>query len=151
MDSINSCNFSTIYHPDLIKLYEITYNSKGIKVITEEAMQELTIFGLLAWFYDDGTLSKSNYMLSTCSFTLEEVKLIRQYLFKKFGIKTTPLKKSNGTSRYWYLYFVAETRNILSKYLSNWYIKCFDYKLHPEVFRSPETTRGEHYTNSVKI
>jgi len=145
-----SCGFSTIQHPDLKCIYRMMYNEEKRKIVTEEALDRLSILGLVFLFYDDGAFDKNSYWLSTCSFTLEEVKLIRYYFFKKFGIKTTPIQKSNGKTHYWYLYFAADTRHILSKYLSRFYVPYFKYKMHKEVLCSSETIRETFWLNIPK-
>jgi hypothetical protein len=132
--------FSTVWHPDFTAVYHKLY-SNGVKTVTQEVLDLLTVPGLVCWFYDDGGRSKTGYLLSTCSFSLQENQLIRQHLFRRFGIKTTPMRKSNGKKYYWYLYFAAATTPILDKYLSDFYLPCFDYKLRKSVLRPSETTR----------
>ena len=134
--------FSTIWHPDFTRLYNMMYRD-GKKIVTQEVLDLLTVPGLVCWFYDDGSkLSGKTYSLSTCGFTLEENKLIRQHLFRRFGIKTSIMRKSNGVKRYYYLYFARGTVHILERYISDLYLPCFGYKLYPTVLRSSEITRG---------
>lgn len=142
-------SLESIVHPDLTNLHDLVYK-EGRKTVSQESLNYLTIPGLVLWFYDDGTLAGKNkygagrgtsYQLLTCNFTLEENKLIRAHLFKKFGLKTTPLYQTNGTKKYWRLHFANDTRSILEKYLLDWRVPCLDYKLCLELFRSSEIAR----------
>jgi hypothetical protein len=135
-------NFSTVQHPDLEKLYDLFYKD-NIKYVSEEALDLLTIPGLVLWFFDDGSRDSNVYDISTCSFTLEDHKILRKYLFKKFGIKTTPLPRNNGTKTYWRLYVARDSSKILQKYLLDFYIPCMRHKIiNPKSIQSSsETTR----------
>jgi len=135
--------FSTVWHPTLTELYGLFYKD-GRKRITQDILDGLTVPGLCLWFYDDG----GKEILSTCNFTLDEIKLARQHLYRQFGIKTTPMRKSNGKKYYWYLYFAKGTRHILGKYLNDFYIPCFDYKVR-NFTGSSETARGNLWGNLI--
>lgn len=135
-------NFSTVWHPDLGKLHPYLYSKKlGRKFITKEALSLLTYEGLAWWFFDDGSYnSKSKqYFLATCAFSLEEQKLIREMLFRKFKIKTsignTKCKLDKNGKCYHYLYFAKSTMNILTNIIKNVPVKCLQYKID----RSSET------------
>ncbi|MCJ7507306.1 MAG: hypothetical protein MUO85_01075 [candidate division Zixibacteria bacterium] len=140
-------SFSTIWHSDLKYLYDIVYDSSGRKIVTQEALDLLTIPGLVLWYYDDGSADR---YLATCSFNLNEVKLIRQHLFRKFGIKTTPVLQRDGDRKYYYLYFSKDTGNILGKFLSDYYLSCFDYKIKTFV-GSSETLREALWEHIPKM
>lgn len=134
-------------HPDLIKLYSFFYDQSGKKIVTQEGLDLLTLPGFVLWFFDDGSRQGRRYLLSTCNFTLEENKLIRQHLFKRFGIKTTIIRTNNGKKRYWSLYFAKDTLPLFEEYLIRYKLPFFDYKIHPSALRSSETTRENLWNN----
>lgn len=127
-------------HPDINKLYNLFYKN-GRKSVTQEVLDILTVPGLVCWFYDDGGRSGQSFALYTCSFTLAEQHLLRKHLFRKFGLKTTPITVTNGKTTYWSLSFAKDTLPILKKYLEDFYLTCFDYKIGPSSIRSSETAR----------
>lgn len=67
------------------------------KIVTQKMLEDLTILGLAIWYADDGTTILVGYnpntgsarsrrvQFCTDSFSYEEVKLIAQYLEKKYG------------------------------------------------------------------
>jgi len=134
-----SWKFSTIQHSGLTKIYNLMYKD-GKKVVTKEALNLLTLAGLAWWYFDDGSYHSlyKQYNLATCQFSLEEQKLIRNFLFQKFKIKTSILpKKNQEKAKYYYLYFAKETSNIFTQYLKPFVIPCLEYKVN----RSSETKR----------
>jgi hypothetical protein len=135
---ITICN-----HPDIVGLHSLFYDATGKKIVTQRALDLLTIPGLVVWFFDDGCRQSNCYYLHTCSFSLEEHKLIRKHLFKKFGIKTSIIRTYNGKSYYWSLYFAKETRSILEGYLIDFQLPYFRYKIHPSLLSPSETIRED--------
>jgi hypothetical protein len=132
-------SFCTLTHPDLTKLCDLFY-PKGKKIVTKEVLNLLTIAGFVWWFFDDGTRDHRNgrYSLATQSFTLEENKLIREYLFKKLKLYTSVVTHTNAFGKtYYHLYFAARSQDLMTQYLKSFAIPCMEYKIN----RSSETTR----------
>lgn len=150
--------FSTIYHPDLFKIYGLLYDEQGKKRVTKEALDLLTYEGFIWWFFDDGCLStrrnskgnsvQTNYSLATCQLSLDEQKLIRQKLFTKFGIKTSIIKtKIKEKNKYYYsLYFASATRDKVTEILKKLPIESMKYKVY-----SPSETERKTPTNKEMI
>jgi hypothetical protein len=135
--------FTTVFHPDLFEIRKLLYDENGKKKVTKEALDLLTYEGFIWWFFDDGCanikynkvtgeIGQQYYSLATCQFSLEEQKLIRSMLFKKFGIKTTIIKvtpKTNNKKPYYTLYFAVETRDKVSEILSKISLESMNYKI----------------------
>ena len=119
-------HLNSVSHSDLYEIWKLMYKD-GRKVVTKEILDKLTIFGFALWFFDDGYFNKKSggYFLSTCAFTLEEQKLIREYLFKKLGLYTTILRNQ----KWWKLYFAKRTRERLEDYLITYAPPCMQYKI----------------------
>jgi hypothetical protein len=124
--------FSTIWHPDLAKLYKMIYIN-GIKSVSPDILELLTIAGFVWWFFDDGSLSKNlqQYSLATCQFPLEQQKLIREYLFDKLDIYSTIIKTYNKKAQKYYysLYIPTRSNERLASYLKSFSIPCMNYKI----------------------
>jgi hypothetical protein len=136
---------TTIRHPELLVLRQLAYDTAGVKRVTKALLDLLTEEGLAWWYYDDGYLRYGkapyvypNYFLCTHSFTLAEHKIIRDFLFRRFKIKTTVLtcRGEHGNKMY-YLYFAKDTRDKLTSILHKYPVACLSYK----VARSSETLR----------
>lgn len=119
-------------------LYSI--RSISSKLITDIAceywkisLNRLDELGLALWFYDDGSLHKTQlfYNLNTQKFSKEDNLYIINYLYKKWGIKAllTPEHKKSGKT---YLYLRIkkyEGAIFISDIMRKYYIPCYDYKL----------------------
>jgi len=119
-------HLNSVSHSDLFYLWELMYKN-GQKIVTKEILDMLTIAGFVLWFCDDGYFNKKSeqYFLSTCAFTLEEQKLIREHLFKKLGLYTSIIKNQ----KWWKLYFARRTRERLEDYLLTYTPPCMQYKI----------------------
>jgi hypothetical protein len=139
-NGMTTYRFSTVTHPTLGEMRQQFYDGHR-KRVTKELLQLLTVEGFVWWFYDDGSLTNKNYTLCVCQFSLEEVKLIREMLRRKFGLLTTPLKavqKATGKT-YYTLYFARATVSRLQEMLRLVPVPCMRYKID----RSSETLREE--------
>jgi len=89
-----SIHFNTFSLPCFNPLYEDFYVD-GSKVVPQNIGELLTPLGLSYWIADDGGFNKlyRAVVLSTQSFSLEEVKLLVNVLNKKFGLNCTINKK----------------------------------------------------------
>ena len=83
--SYRTYSAKTHTHPKLTKIYNLIYPDKH-KTVTLEWLKKITPRGLAYWFMDDGT-NKGG--LSTLGYTLDENKLIQQWLEDTYGVKTS--------------------------------------------------------------
>lgn len=122
--------FSTIWHPELAKLYKLLYPN-GKKAITKEALNLLTIAGFVWWFFDNGSGGNNCYNLSTCQFPLEQQQLLREHLFKKYKIYTSIItdKRKADRKTYYSIYFAKRSYSILSDFLTRFIVPCMSYKI----------------------
>lgn len=84
--------FNTVVLPELIEFGELFYNKK-VKVLPSytKISEYLTPLAISFWYMDDGS-KKSNslaYYLCTDCFTLDQVKLLGEVLFKNYGIQVS--------------------------------------------------------------
>ena len=95
-------------------------------------VSNLTEVGLAVWFYDDGSLHKSNlfYNLCTHSFTYQEH---IQYIIPalaRFGIIAEVLKEIKKDGRVFYYTYISKRKGaeIVNKILKKYPIDCYSYK-----------------------
>ena len=93
----SSIHFNTFSLPCFNPLYEDFYVD-GSKVVPQNIGELLTPLGLSYWIADDGGFNKlyRAVVLSTQSFTLEEVKLLVNVLNSKWDLNCTINKKDNA-------------------------------------------------------
>lgn len=96
-----SYKYCSISHPYIAWLYHQAYAS-GKKEVTRELLDDFTILGAAIWFGDDGSsfLREKTYVYCTNSFSLDSLKLLREWLYDNLQIKTTPIPSSSGSSQY---------------------------------------------------
>ena len=117
--------FSTLTHPTLKELRPRFYIN-GKKRVTKEILEHLTTLGLALWYMDDGHKDNlDDYYLCTHSFPLEDQKIIREYLRRKFDIWTT-IRKDR---KYYFLYICHKSREQFEKLVGPFIIPCMKYKL----------------------
>ncbi len=95
---------SSISHKDLTNLYGIFYRNKK-KFITYRTLQKLTPTSLLFWYIDDGSMIKSSgnaIIFCTDSFSLSEVKTIKQWFWQQHKIETNIMMAKGGFSEKYY-------------------------------------------------
>lgn len=120
--TITNCN------SEITKMYNLLYKNKR-KVITAELLKNFTDFSLAVLYMDDGSLSSSNpintsYIIASCGFDKESLKLFQQFLFNKWRIETT-ISIDNR------LYIKINSRNLF-EYLIISHIEkipCMKYKI----------------------
>ena len=93
----SSIHFNTFSLPCFNELHELFYVD-GKKVIPANIAELLTPLSLAYWIADDGGFNKlyRAVVLSTQSFTLEEVKLLVNVLNSKWNLNCTINKKDNA-------------------------------------------------------
>lgn len=120
--------FDTISHPNFTKIYYLVY-SKGRKRINNEWIRNLTPLSLAFWYLGDGSITRSTRQMriSTESFSREELKLLRRFLFKKWGI-TVEIKPSPAKGKFLML-FHAKERDKFFSLIKQYSIPTMMYKI----------------------
>lgn len=85
--------YSNVYEE--LKEYRNLFYKNGKKVITQEILEDFNEISLGYFFMDDGNFQPSNTTLALCSFSEEEIKLFRMYIFSKWNIETTMTKQKS--------------------------------------------------------
>lgn len=70
-------------------MYSLWYSNKRKKIPKKWVLEYLEADGLALWYQDDGCLKSDLYriILSTESFSDEEIYFLKNFLKKKFGVK----------------------------------------------------------------
>jgi hypothetical protein len=97
------------------------------KTITKELLDKYLSKEAFTWWYlDDGGVKNQRYhSLCMASFSIEECKIVRQFLYKKWKLKTS----INHDNKYLSLYFARETTPRFLKLISPFVPECMVYKL----------------------
>lgn len=82
--------FRTIRHPQLTEIYRKFYTGEqyrtGRKIVPSSIAKDLSPRALAAWIMDDGNFSQNAINISTYSFSLAEIRLLKAVLTRKFGV-----------------------------------------------------------------
>lgn len=117
--------YKTNLHPIFTQIRNHSYDSNGIKRINQEFVSDIDPLGLAIWYMDDGYVTKNSCILSTCSFTLEEQRVLVDILLKKFNLHFNIGKHDNS------MYLQAKDFPLFVKIISPYIISCMQYKLIP--------------------
>ena len=83
--------FRTIRHPILTEIYREFYTTDtyrcGRKIVPENIVDLLDPLAIAVWIMDDGSYNKDKIDISTYSFTLREIEILKEAMHKKFCIK----------------------------------------------------------------
>lgn len=136
-------SFDTLAYPAFNVFHSMFYKrtvnvSSGkidtTKIVPSNIAELLTPRGLAYWFIDDGGAEGSGYKLYTNCFTENEVILLKDALFKKFGINCSIHTRIVKKQAY-ILYIKADSRDKFQKLVYPYIIPHFLYKLN---------LRGQH-------
>lgn len=105
-----ACRF-TKSHPYFTYLRKILYPN-GVKVMTKEILEKLTVQGIAIWYMDDGSFYKKDnedktksicfdLRISTDSFSYEENQLICDFFREKFNIRFYPYQYHKDREHNW--------------------------------------------------
>ena len=83
-------------HPYFTNLRSNHYDSTGHKRVHLDFVKEISALGLAIWYMDDGYVTKNSCIISSCSFTIEEQKVLADILLEKFGLHFTVGKNDNS-------------------------------------------------------
>lgn len=110
-------------HPIFTNIRNKYYDSNGHKRVFKEFVKDIDTLGLAIWYMDDGYVTKNSYILSTCSFTLEEQSLLADILLDKFNLHFTVGKHDNS------MYLQAKDFPKFVELIKKYIIPSMQYKL----------------------
>ena len=139
--------WQSINHTDLENIHKMFYKD-GVKKVTKEIMQELSVFGLALWYFDDGHFDTKykQYRIITHSFDLDGQKVMREMLRRKFKIETSILgyyDKKYNKQRY-HLYVTKKSQEQLERLIGPFVIPCIEYKFG-RVKTNPQRLDVSHF------
>lgn len=101
----NRIKFQTLFLPCFNEFHELFYlNSK--KIIPSNIGNLLTSRGLAFWAMDDGYKEKTGFILSTQSYSFEEVELLIKVLKSNFDLDCTMRTRKISKSKIYYLIYI---------------------------------------------
>ena len=91
----NKDHFSWYFHTkstaELGLIHSLFYENK-IKIVPSKLLKILDPLGLAVWYMDDGSNNGKNITLNTHGFSIEEQKILQNWLKNKFDINATIVK-----------------------------------------------------------
>ena len=109
-------------HEEFTKIYNIVYKNR-IKTITKEWLDKINHpIALAFWFMDDGSKVGT---LATCCFSIEECKLLQDWLLTKWGIETSLQIHGNWPM----IYIKMSSRFTFEKLIFPYIVPSMYYKL----------------------
>jgi hypothetical protein len=123
---VTMIHLSTKTHPIFNYYRNLFYRNS--KRITKEILEQLNPRSLAYWICDDGSFdNRQGYIiLCTNSFSLEEHKLIKEFLEKKFGLSPTIGFRDK---KYYYLRFKQDNSKKLINIIKPFIINSMEYKI----------------------
>lgn len=134
----HSLSFQTVCHPVFSEIHKEFYKS-GKKVLSRKLLEKhFNLLAFAVWVMDDGFLSGKcrRIGISTNNFTLEEVKYLKDFLARRFELKSWVCRRTNTREITWELHFDRKSSIILSMMIKELVIDSMKYKL------LSETTKG---------
>lgn len=119
--------FNTLSLPNFLYFRDLFYKDKK-KIVPSNISELLTKIGLAVWFMDDGSYKSRECrgkLLCTHNFRSEEIDILCQVLFYKFGLKATPRKQVDGIEIYIHASSFSNLKELVFPYL----VPSFRYKL----------------------
>ena len=117
------CRHKSRLHPIFTNIREKYYDSQGHKRVLKDFVKDIDALGLAIWYMDDGYVTKNSCILSTCSFTLDEQKLLFDILLKKFNLHFNVGKHDNS------MYLQAKDFKLFVSIIKEYIIPSMQYKL----------------------
>lgn len=116
-------DFKSNAHPIFTEYQNLFYHNK-IKKVPENIEDYLTPLALAIWFMDDGSSQKSGYIISTNSFSVEEVNLLINILYSKFNVVANLHHKEQPV-----IYITAKSKKLFRSIIEPYIIESMNYKL----------------------
>ena len=137
--------FKTVSHPYFSELSERFYEA-GRKVVPIDTLyDELDELGLAAWIMDDGAADGRQLRINTQSFSFEEVRLLIDFLYARFGLQGT-INLDKGMPR---IRIGAVSMPRLRELVGPHFIPSMRYKLNEKNGSWEESTAGSLECRSV--
>jgi len=141
--------FRTIRHPALTGIYKKFYTGEGYrngkKIIPDDIASDINPLAIAVWIMDDGSYSRKKIDISTYSFSLPDIILLKELLKKKFNVGANHYKDREKGCR---IYFSQEETKNLIQIIYPYIIPSMMYKIG---FRNPVTTESLRSHRKVKI
>lgn len=118
-------------------LYELFYSSLKQKHVPKNIGELLSPKALAIWVMDDGGVSGKGSKISTESFDLEEVKLLKAALFERFGLRYSVQRHKKKHI----LYLSKEQMPALQSLIQSYMLPCMYYKLN--ICAKPKLSQAE--------
>jgi len=136
----HSLSFQTICHPAFEDLWVGFYKSgkkRLNKILIEKYFNELS---LAIWIMDDGCLSGKcrRNMLATNNFSKDEVNWLRNFLEKRFGLKTWICKRTGKYNINYEIAFDKQSSKKLKEIVGDIIIPSMQYKLLSETAKGTD-------------
>lgn len=132
--------FRTIRHPLFTEIYRKFYTGDGYKngkkVVPNDIKNNLTPFSLAVWIMDDGSYTRERIDISTYSFSLEEISLLRECFMENFDIQ---MRYHRDRDKGYRMYCNQRETRRLVKIIHPYIIPSMMYKIG---FRNPVTTES---------
>lgn len=110
-------------NPALLEFYNSFYINRK-KIIPIDLLEKYFTEKSLAYLYmDDGTKTKSGYIIATNNFTKKEIDEFRIFLKRKFDLETS-LHRDNV------LYIRSISKDTFTSLINPYIIPCMQYKIH---------------------
>ena len=122
--------FRTLRHPALTEIYNQFYTTDsyrcGRKIVPAFIIDSMDAFIMAVWVMDDGSYNQNKIDISTYSFTLQEIKKLRNIIKKKFNITMLYYKdRDKGYRMYCNKTETKKLVNLICPYI----IKSMKYKI----------------------
>jgi len=124
--------FASRTNPVFSKWHSRFYEN-GRKIVPLDVCGYLTPLSIAVWLMDDGAADYAGITFQTHCFTCEEVQLLAEACFERFGLAAT-LRKNKGR---WILYIKASDVNRLQEIVLPFILPTLRYKLQPYRTRTP--------------
>lgn len=139
----NQWYFSTRSLRSLEEFRKLFYENKR-KIVPKSIKGLLqSPISLAVWFMDDGTLdyrekSHNSFSISADDFTVDEARLLREALEKRFGVISSIQTPSSRGKKYTKLYIGRDGRDRFLEIIRPYILSCFEYKLPPSYGLTPQ-------------
>lgn len=122
--SYTECRIRTRNNPLFTYIRNNAYvdNKKSINL---DIIEDMDALGLAIWYMDDGYVTKSSCIFSTCSFATSLQQRLADFLLGRFGLHFTVGNNDNS------LYLISTDFNKFKEIVSPYIIPSMQYKLIP--------------------
>ena len=121
-----SVRFRTYSYTSLNWLQEAFYPGGLSKRVPQNIASLLTPRALAIWFINDGGASGAGCRIATHSFPQEDVRLLRDTLYKLYGFHCTIQPQGER----WTIYFIKREKSLLSQLIKPFMVPSMYYKLN---------------------